>query len=142
VLTELIRWMDVVHLRHSDAQSLPDCGLWHPDVVEELLWLMHAWLAGYRDEQAPVSLAADWHDRYRPGVVRRINAIAGRCSLEAHQPRDNEPDDSGPPVVVPVAEAVTPIAGWWAAHRSDPAPRPDPAHFMTANSQRRPGTRR
>lgn len=72
VLTELIRWMEVVYLRYSDAQSLPDCWLWHPDVVEELLWLMHAWLAAYRDEQAPVSLAADWHDRYRPGVVQII----------------------------------------------------------------------
>lgn len=25
VLTELIRWMEVVYLRYSDAQSLPDC---------------------------------------------------------------------------------------------------------------------
>jgi hypothetical protein len=142
VLTELIRWMEVVYLRYSDAaQSLPDCWLWHPDVVEELLWLMHAWLAAYRDDTAPVSLAADWHDRYRPGVVRRINATAGRCSLEAHQLRGTEPDDSGPPVV-PLAEAMAPIAEWWATRRSDPAPQPDPAQLATAAVRRRPGTRR
>ncbi len=144
VLTELIRWMEVVYLRYSDAaRTLPECWLWHPDLVEELLWLMDAWCAAYHDNTAPVSLAADWHDRYRPGVIKRINTTAGRCSLEAHQPRDTdtEPDDSGAPVV-PLAEAVAPIAGWWATHRRDPAPHPDPAHLATAAARRRPGTRR
>ncbi|PZS26561.1 MAG: hypothetical protein DLM61_18100 [Pseudonocardiales bacterium] len=142
VLTELIAWMEVVYLRYSDAaQGLPDCWLWHPDVVEELLWLMHAWLAAYHDDTAPVSLAADWHDRYRPGVVKRINTTAGRCSLEAHQPRDNQPDDGGQPVV-PLAEAMAPIAEWWATHRTNPAPHPDPDHLATAAARRRPGTRR
>ncbi|MFN2495757.1 MAG: hypothetical protein ABR608_07605, partial [Pseudonocardiaceae bacterium] len=118
LLTDLTRWMEVVYLRYPDAaQSLPDCWLWHPDVVEELLWLMQAWLAAYRDQDAPVSLAGDWHDRYRPGVVRRINATAGRCSLESHQPRDH-PATGGP--VVPVTGAVGPIATWWGAHRNDP----------------------
>ncbi|MGH7743663.1 MAG: hypothetical protein ACREQ5_02430 [Candidatus Dormibacteria bacterium] len=142
VLTELIAWMEVVYLRYSDAaESLSDCWLWHPDVVEELLWLMHAWLAAYHDDNAPVSLAADWHDRYRPGVARRIKITAGRCSLEAHQPRDTEPDNSGAPVV-PLAEAMAPIAGWWATHRANPAPHPDLQQLATANSRRRPGTRR
>ena len=142
VLTELIRWMEVVYLRYSDAaQSLPDCWFWHPDVVEELLWLMHAWCAAYHDDKAPVSHAADWHDRYRPGVVRRINTTAGRCSLEAHQPRADQPDDGGPPVV-PLAEALAPIAEWWATHRTNPAPHPDSAHLATAAARRRPGTRR
>jgi len=143
VLTELTRWMEVVYLRYADAaQSLPECWLWHPDVVEELLWLMHAWCAAYQDENALVSLAADWHDRYRPGVVRRINAAAGRCSLEAHQPRDDHPDpDSGSPVV-PVAEAMALIADWWATHRSNPAPSPNPDHLQAAATRRRPGARR
>jgi hypothetical protein len=143
VLTELIAWMEVVYLRYSDAaQCLPDCWLWHPDVVEELLWLMHTWLAAYHDDTAPVSLAADWHDRYRPGVIKRINTTAGRCSLEAHQPRDNQPDgDAGPPVV-PLAEAMAPIARWWATHRTNPAPHPTPQQLATAAARRRPGTRR
>ncbi|HSZ28549.1 MAG TPA: hypothetical protein VK784_02180 [Pseudonocardiaceae bacterium] len=141
VLTELIRWMEVVYFRYPDAaQGLPDCWLWHPDLIEELLWLMHAWLAAYRDENAPVSLAADWHDRYRPGVTRRISATAGRCSLENHQPRDGHPLPAGP--VVPVAAAADPIATWWATHRTDPPPEPDEEHLATANARRRPGGRR
>ena len=96
VLGELLAWMQVVYLRYPDAAAgLPDCWLWHPDVVEELLWLMQAWLDAYRDDKAAVSLAGDWHDRYRPGVVRRITTSAGRCSLENHQPRDGHPLPGG-----------------------------------------------
>ena len=38
-LAELGEWLRVVYLRYPDAASgLPECWLWHPDVVEELLW--------------------------------------------------------------------------------------------------------
>jgi hypothetical protein len=141
VLGELLTWMQVVYLRYPDAAAgLPDCWLWHPNVVEELLWLMQAWLAAYRDDKAAVSLAGDWHDRYRPGVVRRITTTAGRCSLENHQPRDGQPLPGGP--VVPVAGAAEQIATWWASARTDPPPEPDEWHLATANARRRPGTRR
>ena len=142
VLGELLTWMQVVYLRYPDAAAgLPDCWLWHPDVIEELLWLMQAWLAAYRDDKAAVSLAGDWHDRYRPGVVRRITTSAGRCSLENHQPREGQPLSGGGPVV-PVAGAVEQIATWWATARPDPPPEPDEWHLATANARRRPGTRR
>jgi hypothetical protein len=142
VLAELLTWMQVVYLRYPDAAAgLPDCWLWHPDVVEELLWLMQAWLSAYRDDKAAVSLAGDWHDRYRPGVVRRITSTAGRCSLENHQPRDGQPLPGGGPVV-PVAGAVEQITTWWATTRTDPPPEPDEWHLATANARRRPGTRR
>jgi hypothetical protein len=142
VLGELLTWMQVVYLRYPDAAAgLPDCWLWHPDVVEELLWLMQAWLAAYRDDKAPVSLAGDWHDRYRPGVVRRITTTTGRCSLENHQPREGQPLPGGGPVV-PVAGAAEQIATWWANSRTDPPPEPDEWHLATANSRRRPGARR
>jgi hypothetical protein len=142
VLGELLSWMQVVYLRYPDAAAgLPDCWLWHPDVVEELLWLMQAWLAAYRDDKAAVSLAGDWHDRYRPGVVRRITTSAGRCSLENHQPREGQPLPGGGPVA-PVAGAAEQIATWWASSRTDPPPEPDEWHLATANARRRPGTRR
>ena len=87
VLGELLTWMQVVYLRYPDAAAgLPDCWLWHPDVIEELLWLMQAWLAAYRDDKAAVSLAGDWHDRYRPGVVRRITTSAGRARWKTTNP--------------------------------------------------------
>lgn len=44
ILADLIRWVGTVHLRYADAATeLPECWLWHPEVVEELLWLMQAW---------------------------------------------------------------------------------------------------
>jgi hypothetical protein len=142
VLGELLAWMQVVYLRYPDAAAgLPDCWLWHPDVVEELLWLMQARLAAYRDDKAAVSLAGDWHDRYRPGVVRRITSTAGRCSLENHQPREGQPLPGAAPVV-PVAGAAEQIATWWASSRTDPPPKPAEWHLATANSRRRPGARR
>src|SRR5690606_9279575 len=49
VLDELVAWMDEVFLRYADAAAaLPDCWAWHPDVIEELLWLMEAWLVAYQ----------------------------------------------------------------------------------------------
>lgn len=141
VLGELLTWLHVVYLRYPDAAAgLPDCWLWHPDVVEELLWLMHTWLAAYRDDKAPVTAAADWHDRYRPGVARRITTTAGRCSLEHHQPRDDHPLPGGP--VVPGAGTAEQIATWWASHRTDAPPEPDQWQLATASTRRRPGTRR
>ncbi|MEU6643209.1 hypothetical protein ABZ863_11725 [Saccharomonospora sp. NPDC046836] len=138
VLEDLTGWMREVFLRYTDAaQHLPECWLWHPDVVEELLWLMYAWLAAYRDEKATVARAGDWHDRYRPGVVRRIKALAGNCSLENHQPRGNR-HTSGP--VVPLAEAMAPIAEWWATRRDEIPPEPDDDQLAAAAAaHRRPG---
>ncbi len=95
LLDGLRAWMEAIYLRYSDAATtLPECWCWHPDIVEELLCLMHAWLAAYQGPAAAVGLAADWHDRYRPGVVKRIRQVAGSCSRERHQFRpgwDNAP---------------------------------------------------
>jgi hypothetical protein len=126
-LEELGEWLRVVYLRYPDAASgLPECWLWHPDVVEELLWLEHAWLAAYQGRAASVGLAGDWHDRQRPGVVRRIRQTAGSCSRERHQTRAGwDPPDSGAPTI-PGADAVAVIAAWWGGDRDHPAPEPQP----------------
>lgn len=119
-------WLEAVYLRYADAAaSLPECWLWHPDVVEELLWLMHAWLAAYQGPAASVGLVADWHDRHRPGVVRRLKQAAGSCSRERHQNRPGW-DPPASRLVAPAADMVGVIAGWWAHHRDQPAP--EPAH--------------
>ncbi|QNG55629.1 hypothetical protein H6H00_15460 [Pseudonocardia petroleophila] len=125
VLVELCAWLHAIFLRYPDAAgALPPCWLWHADVVEELLWLMHAWCAAYQGKGASVQLAGDWHDRQRPGVVRRIKQNAGSCSIERHQTRpgwDHRPTGATP---VPGNDAVGVIAGWWAVRRDDPAPEP------------------
>ena len=55
VLADLVGWLGQVYLRYSDAaRGLPECWLWHPDVVEELVWLRHAWFDAYKSGDASV----------------------------------------------------------------------------------------
>jgi len=125
VLGELCAWLHAVFLRYPDGvTALPECWLWHPDVVEELVWLMHAWCAAYQGKTASVQLAGDWHDRQRSGVIRRIRQNAGSCSVEKHQTRPDWEQYPAGAVDVPGVDAVGVIAGWWAARRDDPAPEP------------------
>ena len=122
-LAGLTRWLGEVYLRYTDAAvSFPDCWLWHPDVVEELLCLMTSWRAPYCGPEASAQAAGEWHERSRPGMVRRIKTLAGNCSLESHQPRPGQTLPGGP--VVPLAEALVPIAEWWALRRRGAAPEP------------------
>lgn len=123
VLADLVSWLGEVYLRYGDAaRSFPDCWLWHPDVVEELLALMTSWRAAYHSDTATAWNAGDWHDRYRPGTVRRIKAVAGTCSLDNHLPRADRPTGARP--VVPLADALDEIGEWWAAHRDSTPPQP------------------
>jgi hypothetical protein len=134
LLTDLVAWMGRVYLRYADAaRSLPACWLWHPEVVEELVWLRAAWSAAHDDPHAVISQSADWHDRLRPGVVRRIKDYAGLCSIENHQPaRDGDiPTDP-----VPLAQATGLIAAWWATRRVHPAPPPTAAQVAEAAALR------
>lgn len=127
LLNEIAAWLGAVYLRYPDAvESFPDCWCWHPHVVEELLWLMHAWAAAYQGPAASVALAGDWHDRLRPGVVRRIKATAGICSQENHQTRDGWPEVPAGAPVVPGDDQLGALAEWWARDRDEPAPEPTP----------------
>lgn len=133
VLEELSLWLARVFLRYPDgAAALPECWWWHPDVVEELVALMRAWLAAYADGDATAARAADWHDRYRPGVVKRIRQATGNCSLEAHQ-ADGERHQPAP--AIPAGLALAPIADWWANHRTQTAPEPDPQLVAETRAQ-------
>lgn len=118
VLEQLMRWAARVYLRYGDA-LLPECWLWHPDVIEELVWLRSAWQAAYHGPMASAQRTGDWHDRLRPGVVRRISGTAGSCSLREHFDQPVTP-------VVPAADAAPAIAAWWAdPTKSAPTPTGD-----------------
>lgn len=120
LLSQLVTWLDRIYLRYVDAaRSLPECWLWHPEVVEELAWLMGAWYEAYGDE-GTARTAGDWNDRLRPGVVRRIReSYAPSCSLENHLP-----DNATPPRTVPFAETADQIVTWWTTDRDQPGPTP------------------
>ncbi len=127
LLDELIGWLARVYLRYPDgAAHLPECWAWHPDVVEELLWLLHAWATAYQGPQASVALVGDWHDRQRPGVVRRIRQSAGACSLENHTTRPGWDHLSGAAPQAPGTDRLPVLAEWWATRREQPAPEPAP----------------
>lgn len=131
-LAGLVGWLDAVFLRYPDAAGvLPDCWAWHPHVIEELLWCQHAWHAAYTGNQASPTAVGDWHDRYRPGVVRRLAESVGMCSLETHQ-------HPTPPPGTPVPGAVEPIVAWWTEHRHQPAPAPTEQHHAAAAARREP----
>jgi hypothetical protein len=127
VLDDLTGWLAVIYLRYPDgADHLPECWAWHPDVVEELLWLMHAWAGAYQGSQASVAAVGDWHDRQRPGVVRRIKVAAGTCSYENHTTRAGWDRRPSAAPTVPGVDTVASIAAWWGARREEPAPEPGP----------------
>ena len=140
LLVELAAWLGAVYLRYPDGvRCLPGCWLWHPDVVEELLWLHRTWTDAYTGIKASASAVGDWHDRLRPGVARRVLASAGVCSVENHQPgrtplRDPHPATGG----VPVEDAVEPIAFWWATNRDAEPPTPTTTQLAAAAAADRP----
>ncbi|GAB2635346.1 hypothetical protein [Kribbella swartbergensis] len=122
VLSELLPWMEGVYLRYATARdTLPPCWLWHPEIVEELLWLMGAWTIAYEGEEASNKLVGDWHDRQRPGVTRRIGEYAPACDVLAHR------DAAGQSAItVPLAADADPFVTWWATSRDDNGPAPTP----------------
>jgi len=126
-LGDLIGWLGTIYLRYADgARGLPECWLWHPDIVEELLWLMQAWADAY-GKSGTIRAAGDWHDRLRPGVVRRITEYAKACSLENHLP-----DRATDAPAVPIVDAAEAIAVWWADARDERAPAPTDDQMIEA----------
>ncbi|HET6293691.1 MAG TPA: hypothetical protein VFG33_09955 [Kribbella sp.] len=120
VLSELLPWLQTVFLRYGDARdAVPPCWLWHPEIVEELLWLMDAWTGAYQGPEASNKLVGDWHDRQRPGVTRRVAAYAPGCDALAHR------DPAGQvAVTVPLAIDADPFVTWWATNRDHNGPAP------------------
>jgi len=130
VLGGLVSWLGQVFLRYADAaRGLPECWLWHPDVVEELLWCQHTWFDAYGPHGSPARVG-EWHAAHRPGVLARIKTYAGMCSIETHQPRHTSPSapagtataEQVPGVAVPFAGSVVEISQWWGSRRDQPAP--------------------
>jgi hypothetical protein len=147
LLEQLIQWVRRVFLAYPDAAgSFPECWLWHPAAIEELLWLWHAWQAAYVADGASARLVGDWHDRFRPGVVRRIKANFDACSLANHAssgPQGNGPrsDEAGESagVGMPFAESGREMAGWWAAGQQGAGPLPSAGQLEVSANRWRTG---
>ncbi|MEU8227311.1 hypothetical protein [Kribbella sp. NPDC048915] len=136
VLSELLPWMEATYLRYATArETLPPCWLWHPEIVEELLWLMDAWTTAYEGDEASNKLVGDWHDRQRPGVTRRIGEYAPACDVLAHR----EPAGQRA-VTVPLAADADPFVTWWTTGRDDNGPAPTPEQIKAGRRGDRSGS--
>lgn len=134
-LTDLATWLGRVYLRYSDA-ALPSCWLWHADVVEELWWLRNAHAEALDPERGSWQRVADWHDRQRPGVVRRLHKSVGLCELLLHAPGR---EATHPPRNVPLAAASDQIAlAWVGSGRFAPPPTPSDEQLAVADRHDRP----
>jgi hypothetical protein len=69
---ELTSWVDWVRSRYPLARKIPGCWSQHPEIVEEFTALWLAWQYAYEERDAPLTAAADWHDRWLPGVLHRL----------------------------------------------------------------------
>lgn len=85
---QLTDWVGWIRSRYPLARKIPPCWAEHPELVEELTALWLAWQHAYEDLDAPLTAAADWHDRWLPGVLYRLEhgAFALDCANE-HRPR-------------------------------------------------------
>ena len=83
---ELSDWVGWIRNRYPLARRIPDCWTRHPEVIEELTALWLAWHAAYTERDAPLTGAIDWHDRWLPGVLHRLEhgAFALNCSQDHH----------------------------------------------------------
>lgn len=69
---ELIRWTGWIRHRYPLARRIPECWHEHPEIVEELTALWLAWHSAYADPEAPRTAPAEWHDRWLPGFLYRL----------------------------------------------------------------------
>ena len=69
---QLTGWVDWVRSRYPLARKIPACWTDHPEIVEEATALWLAWQAAYQDNKASLTAAADWHDRWLPGFLHRL----------------------------------------------------------------------
>ena len=131
-LADLIAWVDAVYLRYSRA-SVSSCWLWHPEVIEELWWLRGAHADAYHREDGSWLRVGDWHDRQRPGVERRVNALLGKCALSLHTDVNGRAAEVTEPAPAPLAGQHSEVAAAWVKTRTA---GPVPTDVVLAEAER------
>ena len=117
-LEDLVAWVGAVYLTYPRT-ALMSCWLWHPAVVEELVALREAHHDAYAGPAASWKAVGDWHERYRPGVVRRVTDALRACDLAQHVPGAPAHAVTSP---APLTAAAGPVAQAWTTHQGTPTP--------------------
>lgn len=74
------------------ANQIRPCWPNHPEATWELGWLYQLWSAAYIGKRSVPKDAADWHDRWAPGVIRRLGYVMGSCERTCLQRGRDEPE--------------------------------------------------
>lgn len=116
-LADLVDWLDKVFVRYPGTE-LPTCWLWHPWIVEELLWLRsyHAQAYGSGQNSGPAAQGV-WHDQSLPRLLDRLRKYP--CDLSKHIPGAQAARD---PVAAPLAGHVHAVVEEWTTTGLPPAP--------------------
>jgi hypothetical protein len=80
--SELFDWVEtVLRAQYPDylADQIRPCWPNHPEARWELAWLYQQWSLTYLAKRSAPRDAAEWHDRWSPGVVRRLSTLMSRC---------------------------------------------------------------
>jgi hypothetical protein len=88
---ELFDWVEtVLRIQYPDyvADQIRPCWPNHPEARWELAWLYQLWCAAYLAKRPTPKDAADWHDRWSPGVIRRLSQVMAGCerACQRHRP--------------------------------------------------------
>jgi hypothetical protein len=90
--SELSDWVEtVLRAQYPDylAEQIRPCWPNHPEARWELAWLYQMWSLAYLAERRAPKDAADWHDRWAPGAIRRLGQVMIRCERGCQrQPTD------------------------------------------------------
>ena len=88
LMSQLESWTRWLRHRYPLARKIPGCWAEHSELVEELIALWLAWQQAYQEPHPPLTAAADWHDRWLPGLLNRLEhgPFALDCA-NAHAPR-------------------------------------------------------
>jgi hypothetical protein len=80
--SELSDWVEtVLRAQYPDyaADQIRSCWPNHPEARWELAWLYQQWSFAYLAKRPTLKDAADWHDRWSPGVLHRLSQVMSRC---------------------------------------------------------------
>ncbi|MGW1765052.1 hypothetical protein ACWCQL_13375 [Streptomyces sp. NPDC002073] len=105
------------------APRIPPCWYRHREAVIELSWLCQEWLKIYETSYGTPNRAGDWHDRYAPGVKRRVIAALSKCMTDSghvDEPWVIDRNQPGAPQAIDDDAVLSHFVSWDLQNRREP----------------------
>jgi hypothetical protein len=87
-LAALGEWVNAILLPWYPSCGLPGCWPNHPQAVTELSNIWLAWCQAYQRRRPDLKMALDWHDRWFPNAMRRIEFLTRNCMAQCSARRE------------------------------------------------------